>query len=164
MRAASMKSGVLILATVGVMLVWAPAGSASDGQVANVAEASSIVFTQDNNAIKRALKRLDLRSLSSVDALVETGFSMEHDMRTHAKFLTMTKASTNSGRLGRALLLRGLTALAASGEYMLRYGRALGSNASLGVLQVDSDGYRVKAHEGVILAQKGAALLGVSFG
>jgi hypothetical protein len=57
-----------------------------------------------------------------------------------------------------------LTALAASGDYMLRYGRALGSGASLSVLQIDSDGCRIRRKEGERLARRGAALLGFSFG
>lgn len=159
-----MKSGIAIAAVLGAVLVSAPVGSASNGDVAFFARASGVAFEQDNAAINQALKRLNDASLGSVNALIETGSSMESDMRFHAKLLAGTVASTNAGRVGRALLLRGLTALAASGDYMLRYGRALGSSASLTVLQVDNDGYRSKMREGERLARRGAALLGVSFG
>lgn len=141
----------------------APSGSASNGEVANVAKSTSLTYTQDNAAITRALKRLDLTSLGSVNALVDTGASMERDMRIHRQLLASTAASTKAGRAGRSLLLRGLTALAASGDYLVRYGRALGSSAPLDVLQIDIDGYRINAHVGKTFARRGAALLGVAF-
>lgn len=159
-----MKSAAAIAAVAGLVLISAPAGSASNGELTNVVRASSLAFQQDDAAIRRALKRLDLTSLSSVNALVETGLSMKNDMRIHQQLLARTAASTKTGRAGRSLLLRGLTALIASGNYMARYGRALGSSASLSVLQIDSDGYRSKLHEGEALARRGPALLGVSFG
>jgi hypothetical protein len=159
-----MKSGIAIAAVAGLVLTSVPGGSASNGGVVNVAKASSNAYRHDNAAISQALKRLNLSSLSSVDALVETGFSMKTHMTTHTRLLARTAASTKAGRAGRSLVLRGLTALAASGDYMLRYGRALGSGASLSVLQIDSDGYRIKRQEGERLARRGAALLGFSFG
>jgi hypothetical protein len=159
-----MKLAVAIASIAGVVLAAAPAGSTSNADVANVAKASSITFKRDDAAISQALERLNLSSLSSVNAVVEAGYAMESDMRVHARLLARTAPSTKAGEAGRSLLSRGLKALAASGDYMLRYGRALGSSAPLAVLQVDSHGYRVNVRKGKTLARRGAALLGVSFG
>ena len=159
-----MKARVAIGVVAGVVLASPAAGSASNSEVAIVAKASSFTYRHDNAAISKALQRLNLTSLSSVDALVEAGFSMKVDMTTDRQLLARTAASTRAGRAGRSLLLQGLSALAASGDYMLRYGRALGSSASLSVLQIDSNGYRTKRHVGEALAHRGASLLGISFG
>lgn len=159
-----MKLILALAAIAGVILISAPVGATSNGEVANVAQGASLTFRLNNAAIRRALERLNLMSLESVNALVDVGFSMLNDMRLERRLLAKTEASTKAGRAGRALLLRGLSALAESGDYMVRYGRALGSNASLGVLQVDSDGYQINSRKGKALARRGAALLGLSFG
>lgn len=164
MLSSTLRASATFVTVACVLLASAPIGSASNGEVANVARASSLTYREDNAAITRALKRLDLSSLSSVNALVDTGASMERDMRIHKQLLANTAASTKTVRTGRSLLLRGLTALAATGGYMMRYGRALGSSAPLSVLQVDIDGYRINAQEGETFARRGAALLGIPFG
>lgn len=158
------NASALFVTAACAVFASAPSGSASNVEIADVAKASSLTYRQDNAAIVGALKRLDLSSLSSVNALVAAGASMERDMRIHKKLLASTTASTKAGRAGRSLLLRGLTALAASGDYMVRYGRALGSSAPLNVLQIDIDGYQINAHEGKTFARRGAALLGIAFG
>ena len=91
-----MRSGVTITAVVGVVLALIPAATASNGEVANVARASGLTFKQDNRAINRALEELDLSSLGSVNALVETGFSMQSDMSSHERLLARTVASTSN--------------------------------------------------------------------
>ena len=137
----AMRQGLAMVVVVGIVLTFASAGSTSNADVAAVARATSVSFKLDNAAITHALDRLNLDSLDSIDALVNTGLALEMDMKVHRALLARTSASTASGRAGRSLLLQGLTALAASGDFMLRYGRALGSGASASVWQVDRRGY-----------------------
>jgi hypothetical protein len=160
----AMRSSVVIAVVLGIALTFGSVGSTSNTDVATVARATSFSFKRDNVAIKRALERLNLSSLESVDALLNTGLALEMDMRIHRALLARTTASTASGRAGRSLLLQGVTALVTSGDYMLRYGRALESSAPAGVWQADRDGYLAKTREGKTLARRGSALIGVSFG
>ncbi len=159
-----MRTGLVIAVVVAFALTCASPGSTSDTDVAAVARSTSVSFRLDNAAITKALERLNLDSLDSIDAVVNTGLALEMDMKVHRALLARTSASTAAGRAGRALLLRALTSLAASGDYMLRYGRALGSGASASVWQVDRKGYVAQNREGKSLARRGAELVGVSFG
>jgi hypothetical protein len=138
-------------------------GLASDYSVKAHERAASNAYRGDKIAIYHAVRQLQIGDPTTGQAAIDTGLTLTNDMKIQHALLASTPASTRRVRAGRTLLLQGLTALAAAGDYLARYGQAVEASASAPVWQADSNSYLDYTREGETLAERGAALMGLPF-
>lgn len=145
-------------------LIIAPSSAASDATLRREVSVAAKTYRADFLKLQRAVKVMSSDRVHGAELLMTAAATLRADMQVAKALIAAERGSSRRGTTARGLMIPGLAAIASFASYEMKFAQAVLSNAPGATWQAHANNAISKHREGIALARRGAAMLGIAFG